>query len=187
MAGRKATHFFQPCEACSRPFKVHVCHPRKFCSLQCKAADDRAAALTKFTCPQCGNESWHQRAVAARMRYCSAKCWHVAANHFTGYVGRQGYKRITVDGRNDYAEHRHVMEQRLGRKLYPGEIVHHINGDRTFNHPDNLELWSRKDPPGQRVSDQIAWAKDLLSRYPEMGGDVVKSDYILTTWDLPIG
>lgn len=39
-------------------------------------------------------------------------------------------------------QHRHVMEQELGRKLRPGEIVHHKNENRADNRPENLELVS---------------------------------------------
>lgn len=35
-------------------------------------------------------------------------------------------------------EHRVVAEQKLGRPLRNGEIVHHIDGDRRNNDPDNL-------------------------------------------------
>lgn len=38
--------------------------------------------------------------------------------------------------------HRVVMEEKLGRKLRPGEIVHHIDEDKTNNHPDNLQLFA---------------------------------------------
>lgn len=38
-------------------------------------------------------------------------------------------------------EHRLVMEKKIGRPLKPGEVVHHIDGDVTNNHPDNLLLF----------------------------------------------
>jgi len=30
----------------------------------------------------------------------------------------------------------------------------------------NLELWTRPQPAGIRVSDAIAWAREILARYP---------------------
>jgi hypothetical protein len=39
------------------------------------------------------------------------------------------------------AEHRLVVESRIGRLLTPGEVVHHIDGNKSNNHPDNLQLF----------------------------------------------
>jgi hypothetical protein len=57
------------------------------------------------------------------------------------------------------------MAMHLNRPMTSDESAHHINGDRLDNRIENLELWSRWQPSGQRVKDKVEWALDLLRRY----------------------
>lgn len=64
-------------------------------------------------------------------------------------------------------EHVLVMEAYLGRRLRKGENVHHINGVRTDNRPENLEVWVINQPSGQRAEDLLAWAQEIIENYQE--------------------
>jgi hypothetical protein len=61
-----------------------------------------------------------------------------------GYLIRAIQKRRTNGfDTNGYApEHRIVMHDKLGRQLRKGEVVDHIDGNRTNNHPSNLRVFA---------------------------------------------
>jgi len=44
------------------------------------------------------------------------------------------------NGNGYIAEHRYVMSEKIGRALRLGEVVHHKDGNKQNNHPDNLQL-----------------------------------------------
>lgn len=90
---------------------------------------------------------------------------------YNGYLTRwDGKKKKTV------FDHRAVMEGFLGRTLRGNENVHHKNGNRSDNRLENLELWTKSQPPGQRIADLMDWARSLLSLY-EKEEDKLKKSY----------
>jgi hypothetical protein len=87
------------------------------------------------------------------------------------HVSPDGYVKIPdKSGRGrSILEHRFVMEKNLGRHLLPTENVHHINGDRSNNNIENLEIWNTRQPKGQRIQDKIEYAIEILNQYaPEL-------------------
>jgi hypothetical protein len=78
-----------------------------------------------------------------------------------GYVwvkAPPGHPGANSNGR--IREHRFVMEQILGRHLLPGEVVHHKDGDKANNRPENLVLYPsnadhmRQEHTGRKLSDE---------------------------------
>lgn len=94
-----------------------------------------------------------------------------------GTIDRKGYRVVTAIGHPNaqrtgkIKEHRLVMSKMLGRPLVSGENVHHRNGDRLDNRPQNLELWVSMQPSGQRVSDLLAFARMVQDRYGPLESD----------------
>jgi len=95
---------------------------------------------------------------APRTRRTGTGRWSNADGYITISIIENG-KRVRR------LEHRVVMEQMLGRPLRDDENVHHKNGVRNDNRPENLELWTTAQPKGQRANDLLEFAHDIINRY----------------------
>ena len=103
-----------------------------------------------------------QKVEGPRLRNRPDRIWGPWYFNSDGYVVRSQ----SVDGKMRYQyQHRLVMEETVGRPLLKHENVHHLNGVRDDNRPDNLELWSKSQPYGQRVVDKLAWAREIIELY----------------------
>lgn len=127
-------------------------------------------------CATCGR-SFYTRASELRIgrgRFCSLVCRSKGPNHPKWKGGRnittEGYIRIYAadhpyaDKNNSVFEHRLVMESHLGRYLEPSEIVHHINGVKTDNRIENLEVMTQSEHArahhtGTKRPRTIGWSK----------------------------
>lgn len=143
------------CGNCLRVFAPWETKPdAQYCSRTC-AGQSRRNRLT-FDCVECGKRFDVQVNQADRynVKYCSRACKGAGKRrqllgagapwYKGGFVGRHGYKVISVDSKK-YLEHRYVMAQHLDRPLTKAETVHHIDGNKLNNDINNLQLMSYRD------------------------------------------
>src|SRR5690554_128991 len=74
------------------------------------------------------------------------KFFHISKDGYIVLEPRRGQKQYL---------HRLIMERKLGRKLESHELVHHIDGNKLNNHPDNLALTNRSEHARQHRDNSI--------------------------------
>jgi hypothetical protein len=152
------------------------CHPHYVKFL--KYGDPLAYAPRRTGVP-CAIEGCKNSAIArgwCRMHYgrwmqtgdplgTKIKNWKKELIDDNGYVTVYAPDHPNARKTNRLPKHRMVMSEFLGRPLRKNENVHHINGVKTDNRIENLELWVTSQPKGQRPQDLVAHAKKILKAY----------------------
>ena len=76
-----------------------------------------------------------------------------------------GYIRVVFPSGRSQLEHRAIAEEVLGRRLERWEVVHHINGVRSDNRPENLCVMDRS--AHESYHRWFDWIYDTYGRYPK--------------------
>lgn len=132
----------------------------------CKIAGCEGKAVSKHLCSNhAAKLKKYGDPLGGTVQDGRSKKWH--PNNI-GYIIRFDPSSPHAGGNRVVYQHREVMGKAIGRPLRSNENVHHKNGDRSDNRLENLELWVKSQPAGQRVHDKVAWAREILEEYGDL-------------------
>ena len=156
------------CAQCGKPLLRRrgptAANRPSFCSRAC-AYEHRRTGQTVL-CDWCGKPTYKAPSRLTEQNFCGAACrnrWlgktNIEVRNVPGHSAGHKAPHLTRLNRQrnplgsigqcskagSSAQYRKVAETMLGRKLRKGEVVHHINGDRTDNRPANLAVLPRAE------------------------------------------
>jgi len=132
----------------------------KYCCIECKRqGQSRQRCKYDKVCPSCGNDF---KGARPEQIYCNRSCKASYENRLlTGEHARnwkggrvidpRGYIKVynpdsPLSHKDGYVyEHREIANKRYPFNILSNFPVHHLNGDRSDNHPDNLKVLGGQD------------------------------------------
>lgn len=145
------------CGICGSPFKAMMVSKTNYCSRKCATAPKESKIkraqvheARKQVCVICGAEFWpaNMGPRAKPQNTCSIECGGLARRGCLGdtrFDASSGYMLINIAPRKWRREHIVVAEREMGRPLKRGEVVHHRNGNKIDNKPENLQVMTRRE------------------------------------------
>jgi hypothetical protein len=147
-----------------------------YCSQRCYWDSVKGTGTAKIEreCAGCGATFMEFPSQRQTKRvYCSRDCFYKYRPSLKG-ANNPAYKGGTAvrDGyvvergvANPARQHKRVAEEMLGRKLESHEHVHHINGQKSDNRPENLMVLS----PQHHLSLHQFFAQEFVKEHNEKG------------------
>lgn len=147
---------------------------RKFCSEACRRRSQAEAGRRHDkVCPECGK---NYNAARPEQRFCSRSCTASYGNkQYRGEnaknwkggrsVRKDGYVRVYAPDspqahKDGYAyEHRDVADRKFPFTLPSKFAVHHLNGDKSDNRPENLKV---NGSNGRHMREYHSWGGSRL-------------------------
>jgi len=102
----------------------------------------RGKKVLTCTCLYCGQKI---EKPTYKRKYCSTICAGMANRK--PYILKKGYKKLLIpdhprsDKKGYVFEHIVIVEAKICRMLKEKEVVHHVDGNKTNNNPNNLEIF----------------------------------------------
>ena len=154
--GRKTRTILRMCVRCARIDRVGIENIRQ---------SIKAESFTCL-CKKCNVDRWAELLSGPKNTGEAHRLWKGGRHESKdGYVFIMVKDHPCADKSGYVLENRLIMEAMIGRYLTKEETVHHKNGIRNDNRPENLELYSGRHGKGQSILEMLEFCEQYIAEY----------------------